>query len=450
MFGINKNGTKEKIGILLPATYPSIKVTYGSGTVKDALDDTVSKANGGTFNGRIYVNQKNGTTETVGESILGIGNNLAEGVDQNSLGVLHIYSKTGKVARIRASATQTANRDIYFPDASGTIALTSDIPTVPTKVSQLTNDSGFITSSSVPTKVSQLTNDSGFITSSGSCSYATSAGSAAPSAGSTNYMQVRQNESSLNELAKHYYACGMISNATDNPTGSGKWVHAISMAWTNGVNDSWVSQLALGVQDGDGVWYRTNSGTVVGRSWKKLLQESDATTTATASKLVKRDGSGYIYGVYYNASCGSESITSYSSPYAAFFSTDGWLRKCSLANFKSALSMSTFTDNNWGNCRKWDFNPGKESCTIRITVPQTAYLGISFIVFTRYDVVALVVTTDSTGRLVNGSAKGLLNNDNPTMMFGRNIQYVDVQFSNWNTLMIMGGINSTSATISVL
>lgn len=42
----------------------------------------------------------------------------------------------------------------------------SDIPTVPTKVSQLTNDSGYITSSSIPTKTSQLTNNSGYITSS--------------------------------------------------------------------------------------------------------------------------------------------------------------------------------------------------------------------------------------------------------------------------------------------
>ena len=36
---------------------------------------------------------------------------------------------------------------------------------VPTKVSELDNDSGFVTSSSVPTKVSELDNDSGFITS---------------------------------------------------------------------------------------------------------------------------------------------------------------------------------------------------------------------------------------------------------------------------------------------
>lgn len=37
--------------------------------------------------------------------------------------------------------------------------------TVPTATSQLTNDSGFITSSSVPTKTSDLVNDSGFLTS---------------------------------------------------------------------------------------------------------------------------------------------------------------------------------------------------------------------------------------------------------------------------------------------
>lgn len=35
---------------------------------------------------------------------------------------------------------------------------------IPTKTSQLENDSGFITSASVPTKVSELDNDSGFIT----------------------------------------------------------------------------------------------------------------------------------------------------------------------------------------------------------------------------------------------------------------------------------------------
>lgn len=52
------------------------------------------------------------------------------------------------------------------------------ITSIPTKISQLTNDNGFITSAALPTKVSQLSNDSGYITSSGSCAYAASAGNA--------------------------------------------------------------------------------------------------------------------------------------------------------------------------------------------------------------------------------------------------------------------------------
>lgn len=43
-------------------------------------------------------------------------------------------------------ATLTAARLIYLPNAAGTIALTSDIPTVPTNISAFTNDAGYITS----------------------------------------------------------------------------------------------------------------------------------------------------------------------------------------------------------------------------------------------------------------------------------------------------------------
>lgn len=37
---------------------------------------------------------------------------------------------------------------------------------IPTKTSELTNDSGFITSANIPTKTSDLTNDSGFVSAS--------------------------------------------------------------------------------------------------------------------------------------------------------------------------------------------------------------------------------------------------------------------------------------------
>ncbi len=50
-----------------------------------------------------------------------------------------------------------------------------DIPSVPTNVSELTNDSGFVTADKLPTKTSSLTNDSGYITSAALNGYAKTA-----------------------------------------------------------------------------------------------------------------------------------------------------------------------------------------------------------------------------------------------------------------------------------
>lgn len=66
-------------------------------------------------------------------------------------------------------AEEISKINANFSEIENDYAKQTDIPAVPTKTSDLTNDSGFITSSaipSVPTKTSQLTNDSGYITSS--------------------------------------------------------------------------------------------------------------------------------------------------------------------------------------------------------------------------------------------------------------------------------------------
>lgn len=83
---------------------------------------------------------------------------------------LDIPSKTSQLTNDSGFITAEDIPEVQVPDLSG-YAKTSDIPT---KTSQLTNDSGFITqhqslagyakTSDIPTKVSQLTNDSGFIT----------------------------------------------------------------------------------------------------------------------------------------------------------------------------------------------------------------------------------------------------------------------------------------------
>lgn len=117
---------------------------------------------GGTLTGNL-----NGTTAVFCGRINNSGDD--EGIlikkSSNGLAGLILGGTTGNRAVLYLSSANsfwrfvkdgTAFSDIVHPNKSGTIALTSDIPT----------------------KVSSLSNDSGYITSSDSCAYATSAGNA--------------------------------------------------------------------------------------------------------------------------------------------------------------------------------------------------------------------------------------------------------------------------------
>lgn len=111
--------------------------------------------------------------------------------------------------------------------------------------------------------------------------------SLAPTAGSNNYVRVYNSKDignsstvTFNDLAKQHFAMGMINGATDNPYGAAKWAHGISMAWANGANTSWISQIALGVQEGTGMWYRARQGTIVGVGWTRVLDSSNYTSYA--------------------------------------------------------------------------------------------------------------------------------------------------------------------------
>lgn len=80
----------------------------------------------------------------------------------------------------------------------------------------------------------------------------------------------------LTQLAAYNNAsCGMIHAATDNPRGAAGWVHVWSQAWSHGVTSSWVSQIALNVADGAGMWYRTTSGNIAGRAWIRVLDTNN-------------------------------------------------------------------------------------------------------------------------------------------------------------------------------
>lgn len=192
----------------------------------------------------------------------------------------------------------------FFTDLK-TVAFTgsytdlSDKPTIPAAQIQSdwnqTNNALADYIKNKPTNVSVFTNDAGYITSAGSCAYATSAGSAG-SATSANkatqdadgndirnkYVNIynswdigRLSTVTVNDLANQGSAVAMINAATDNPIGGAKWVHVWSQAWRKGVNTSWVSQLAMGVENGTGLWYRTHSGTAVGRAWKRVIDSDN-------------------------------------------------------------------------------------------------------------------------------------------------------------------------------
>lgn len=91
----------------------------------------VSKS-GDRMSGDLTIIRADGTTTTVGNSTLTLGNNIQEGTAGNSRGYILMYGKTDKRVVIRDNNTNgfTANREINIPDKSGTLALTDDIPEI--------------------------------------------------------------------------------------------------------------------------------------------------------------------------------------------------------------------------------------------------------------------------------------------------------------------------------
>ncbi len=121
--------------------------------------------------------------------------------------------------------------------------------------------------------------------------------------GSNDYVRVYNSNNvgcsgsvTLNDLAKQHYAMAMIYDATDNPLGKAAWVHAISMAWTNNDNSNWVSQIALGVQDSYGMWFRTGQGAITGRAWNRVYDSSYHPNADYATKANSADYLNFTAG----------------------------------------------------------------------------------------------------------------------------------------------------------
>ena len=116
----------------------------------------------------------NGTANgTNGNALLTLGNSTASTSANWKKGTVRLYGTTAYYTDL-VSGTPSANRTITFPNATGTVALTSDIPDV----------SSFVTSSGVTSIATTSPISGGTITSTGTISHATSGvGSAVTTAG---------------------------------------------------------------------------------------------------------------------------------------------------------------------------------------------------------------------------------------------------------------------------
>ena len=106
-----------------------------------------------------------------------------------------------------------------------------------------------------------------------------------PASGSDHYIKVYNSSAvggasgiTADTLASQGFAVAMINGATNNPTGAAKWIHCLNMGWGAGDNANWITQLAFGVENSDGAWYRTNAYTATNKPWKRILDSGNYTS----------------------------------------------------------------------------------------------------------------------------------------------------------------------------
>lgn len=116
-----------------------IRLPDKSGTV--ALKEVDNK-----FSTNQTIDKKDGTASSIGNSILILGNSTPSGTDKNSRGCVSIFGNSSFFTELRAN-NSTANRTIQLPDASGTIALTSDL--TPISLASATSEYGTIAVSDI-------------------------------------------------------------------------------------------------------------------------------------------------------------------------------------------------------------------------------------------------------------------------------------------------------------
>lgn len=110
--------TAVKAGTASTATYVNASTVYSKRYyIRDTNNINV---------GQIYA-ATNGTTANTGASYIIIGNDKATSAAGNSKGVVRMYDATSFYADLKTTNNFTANRTIYIPNASSTIAVMANL-----------------------------------------------------------------------------------------------------------------------------------------------------------------------------------------------------------------------------------------------------------------------------------------------------------------------------------
>lgn len=130
----------------------------------------------------------------------------------------------------------------------------------------------------------------------------------------------------------------LMSNVTVN--GDSHYKNIMYMDCYNGSDVGGVSALALDRQEARAFILQSDANRTSWNNSTELVTHAQTSTSNTANTVVKRDGSGYIRAVYYNASCGVENGSYSTASNLMFANSDGWLRK---VGFNSATIVTAVT-----------------------------------------------------------------------------------------------------------
>ena len=134
---INSGETISTLFGKIKKWFTDLKTVAFSGSYNDLSDkptipdiSTKVSKTGDTMSGDLTIDRQNGTTSSLGYSLLTLGNNIPVGTAKNSTGILDLYSESGNKVRVYTHDNISATRYVKFPNKNGTVAMTYDIPEI--------------------------------------------------------------------------------------------------------------------------------------------------------------------------------------------------------------------------------------------------------------------------------------------------------------------------------